>query len=408
MDRPLKYSRRGRAVASWFSAVAAGGVFLSGAVLAALAARPEARFQSTLDSLRAEDAERVAYSSLYFSRRSGWEPSAALVRAWFRLWGEHGKQKEEQNAAAEDLILALEDSRCRSFALALMGRVCYAQELTVQAVQLLQRALRENPDEVEAHRWLGIAAYDIGNTALAASHLQRVAELEPADGRPHRLIGLMLKEQDQYAAAAAAYERSLSRDPSQTDAPVIYLELAQCRFSQRNYDGALAALEHCPATAEAMLVRAECYRAQAKTDAANDALERALAQKPQPPQALALKATLCTEARQEREAVVWLTKAMESEPNNYQFHYQLLQIYRRLGENALAETEARRTDELRRLTDELDELRAEAATNVTDAELRFRISDLARQLDMPELADNWAKAGRLVRHAFPSRPGTKP
>lgn len=397
-----------RRFASWLLALAASGVFLCCGAWLARASSPQARFESALKSMREQDAERLTYQSLYFARRAGWEPCAALVRAWFRLRDDPGKQKEIQNAAAADLIVALEDGRCRSLALALMGRVCYEQELTVQAVKLLERSLRENPDEAEAHRWLGIAAYDIGNTALAADHLQRVAELEPANGRPHRLIGLMLKEQDQYAAAAAAYERSLSRDPSQADAHDVYLELAQCQFSQRNYDGAIDALEHCPETTEALVMRAECNHAQGEAELANEILDRVLSQDRHCPEAFALKATLCTEAQKEREAADWLRRAIELEPNNYHYHYQLLQTYRRLGDKQLSEIEARRTQELQRLTDELDELLGEAGTRVTDAELRFRISDLARQLDMPELADNWAKAGRLVQRAFPPRRGSRP
>lgn len=408
--KPLRTPRQQQRRSRWFVSVACGAVFLSCGVWFARTALPAARFERARESVRAGSFEGVRYELASIDRRPQFETRAALLRAWLLLnetTSEQGKEARHK-AAWADLTLAVDDDECRALALALMGRVLYEQEHLAEALQLLEQALREGPKEAEAYRWLGIAAYDIGDTVVAMDYLQRLAELEPANGLPHRLIGIMLKEKGEFAAAAAAYEISLTRGADHRRAGEVRYDLAECRFFQHNYEGALAALQRCSDSAEVLVLRGECYHAQARSQLAGECADRALQQQPEMPEALALKGKMCSEARNEKEAVEWLERAVEQKPNDFHLHYQLLQSYQRLGKEELARAEAKRIEQLQRMADDLDKLLEEADRRVADAEIRYRIAELASQLDMPELARNWAKAGRLVERAAPVQRGISP
>lgn len=406
----LKTDLRQQRMARWSVAIAAGAALVAGGGWLVRAASPTARFERAREFLRANSPEGVHYELLSLDRRANCESRAGLLRAWLRL-KEVPSEKDKlarQKAAWTDLTFAVDDPECRPLALALMGRILYEQEHLAEALKVLDQALRLGPQEVETYRWLGIAAYDIGDTAKATEYLERVAALEPANGLPHRLIGLMLKEKGEFASAAAAYELSLERDPDQPGADEVRFELAECLRLQRDYEAALSALERCTDTAEVLVLRAECYHALVRHRQANECVERALALDAEMPEALALKGKMCSEAGDEKEAAEWVARAVERKPNDYRLHYQLLQSYQRLGEEALAADEARQIEELRRMSDELDELLAEADRNVADARLRYRIAELASRLDMHELAQNWAKAARLVESAVPPRVEARP
>jgi tetratricopeptide (TPR) repeat protein len=79
-------------------------------------------------------------------------------------------------------------------------------------------------------------------------------------------------------------------------------------------------------------------------------------------------------------------------PHDYAIHYNLSQAYGRTGEHAQAAALAARADELKRLWEEFADLHLQAIGRPSDADVRFRLGEIASQLERKDLAVNWYRA----------------
>lgn len=299
--------------------------------------------------------------------------------------------------ALDELGKAKQDPELETAALTLMGEAWYRLERHVEAQAALQQALEQEPDSVDAHRWLAASYYDIGAIPLALHHLQRTAELDPTDPRPHRLLGLMHKDFGQYQEAIPLYEESLRRDADQPSAEEIRYEMAVCQIESRRYGDALATLEKCPDKPEFNVLRAECHRAQGRLAKAKEALERALAQDADHLEGLLLQGTILLEEGEPQQAVAALTHAVEKHPKDYTLHVRLAQAYDRVDETQKAEDERKVAEELLAIRHEFSQLHREAGDRPRDVGVRLRLAALAQQLDRPDLAEVWLRSAAALQ-----------
>jgi tetratricopeptide (TPR) repeat protein len=99
-----------------------------------------------------------------------------------------------------------------------------------------------------------------------------------------------------------------------------------------------------------------------------------------------------------------LTEAAELQPLNSQVHFQLSQAWKRLEKPQQAAAELRRMREIQAVEREFSDLHETAARQPADAEVRYRLGELARDLGKPELAKVWYRAALAIDpHHEPSR-----
>jgi tetratricopeptide (TPR) repeat protein len=355
------------------------------------AAGPERKFDEGLAALRANQPEETRYCLVSIDHRSDYEAQAALLRGWLRLQSHQAQEPEDYLAIWADLSDALHVRRCRALTLALMGRLLYQGGRLANALNLLDGALAEDPDEIEAHRWLGSALYDVGAAVPALQHLQRVAGQDVSNGRICRLVGLIYRERGDFRDAATAYQQSLTREPGQPDAEQVRLELARCHFALLDYNAALDVLRDCGDTPDVLGLRSLCYVNLGKAEMATECAEQALRADADNVAALNCLAKIDAAGTLER-----LTRAVGRKPNDFQLRQQLVNALRSLDQEDLANEQERRLQKTLKMRAELDQLLLQANENLFDPALRYRIADLAQRLDLSELAADWRKAARML------------
>ena len=78
-----------------------------------------------------------------------------------------------------------------------------------EARRVFAFVVQEQPDNVDAHRGLAAATYDLGQTGQAMAHLEQVIRLAPDDYRPHRLLGNIHRDAGSWGLAEPEYRAAL-------------------------------------------------------------------------------------------------------------------------------------------------------------------------------------------------------
>jgi tetratricopeptide (TPR) repeat protein len=113
-----------------------------------------------------------------------------------------------------------------------------------RAVDLLQRAVDQNPDLIMAHAVLGDLYFDQNQTARAADQYQALTHLDPYNADNFYKLGLSEQLLNRLKAAAASYLRALELNPQDARAArnvgLVYLALNQpaeaARFLKQSID----------------------------------------------------------------------------------------------------------------------------------------------------------------------------
>jgi tetratricopeptide (TPR) repeat protein len=281
--------------------------------------------------------------------------------------------------------------------LTLIGQAWYRLGRHIEAQAALKLVLKQEPDNVDAHRWLAASYYDLGAVGDALLHLQRTADLDPVDPRPLRLLGLIHKDFGQYEAAIPYYEESLRRKSDQADVVEIRVELASCQVETRRYNDALKTLEQCPNSAEFNVLRAKCHYAQGRTRLAKAALLVALEQDSDSLDGLLLHGTILLEDGDIAKAIDAFQRAIKTQPKDYTAHFKLAQAYAHAGDDERSKIEQEMAEKIRVIRHEFAQLHKAAWERRGDAAVRLRLATLARELDRPDLADVWLRSAAALQ-----------
>jgi Tfp pilus assembly protein PilF len=111
---------------------------------------------------------------------------------------------------------------------------------TATAREIFEKALRLNPSDAEAHKYLGLIADSAGDLNEAERHFARAARLQPASASARNNYGVILLRLNRPREAAAEFEASLRADPQQPNALV---NLAQIRFNAGSAEDLRAAAD---------------------------------------------------------------------------------------------------------------------------------------------------------------------
>lgn len=348
--------------------------------------RPAACFARATEAMDGGNAEGIQYSMLPLLRNPGYEAHVSLLQgkllALERRW----------EGVPDAVELAFQHAETEGRALVMKGEALYWMGELREAGDTWTKLLEIDPDNVDAHRWLGVAYYDLGVTPQAIDHLEAAAKLAPDDPRPHRMIGIAWQDVSRPAPAAVAYRESLRRNPDHEDAEDTRFRLGECLHLMRKDAEGLKWLNECPPLTPVLLVRAQCEFGLGHEAKASELLKQVLAEEPENASALILASEMALRRQDAAEAATFLERAAQAAPANVAVHYQLGAVYRRLGREEDAAHEKERMDELKRLADEYQSLTIAAAKAPSDVEVRCRLGDLAQRLDLPHFARTWFRS----------------
>lgn len=352
--------------------------------------QPARQFQRGMQAVRARDWEGVNYAHLALSGAAGYETRDSLFRGALQV------AQRQTEPALDELHFAAKNEETRAAAYELAGEALYVQQNFRAAEASFRRALALDPDLSAAHRQLAAAYYDVGLMGEALSHLQRLAELEPLDPRPHQVMGVIHMDFGNSSAAVEDFEESLRRGPSQVDRQEMLLELAQCQRQLHRYDDARRTLETSDESPEALALLADVWYRQGEREQARRCAQAALDRAADQRLALLVLGRIAFDERRFDEAVTSLHQAAKTAPKDADIRYSLATALRECGRAEDAAAEMRAADELYQKGTLAQTMLQQTAAEPYNAELRYRLGELADELGAPDIAQTWFQATLLL------------
>ncbi len=303
-----------------------------------------------------------------------------------------GRLKE----AVAELQCALEDPRTAPMANMLAGEALYRNRQFQEAIKALSSAVEQDSSLTDAHRRLAAVLYDIGTSEEAVAQLRIVSQQSPDDPRPHRLIGLIYKDMERYETAITEYQETLRRDPDLPEREEVLMELATCLLKTRHFEQLGDILTQCPVSADVLAMQAEAQFEQGNATEAATLVAEALRLAPDHLEALLLKGTIELSRGSVEEAAATLARAAELHPVDFRVHYKLSQAYTRLGRSEQALEQSKEAERFRNLRSRFADLHAQASVDTGNAELRYQLGVMARELQREDLAVSWFSAATAL------------
>ncbi|PYU90001.1 MAG: hypothetical protein DMG25_17900 [Acidobacteria bacterium] len=281
------------------------------------------------------------------ARAVKFDPSLTNARVLLgaSLWRE-GKLDRAIAELERALKAPLSDSAEKTARTALHSAL-FAQENYARALEVLKPLVDKYPQDVDVE-------YSLGQTylQLAAQNFRKIALTDPESYRIHQILGESLAKQGRYRDAILEYKLALARRP---DLAGIHYQIGLLYWvnepSREGEDAALHEFEEelkinpyhawseyrlgqvCRKRKEALEADAHFRRAIA--------LDNTLA-----PARLALASELEAQGNLE-EAEKQFEAAERLEPDNSAVHFRLAQIYKQCGDQASANEEMRKFDEIK-------------------------------------------------------------
>lgn len=277
----------------------------------------------------------------------------------------------------------------------------YSAKRWSDAEAFAQEVLAKNPDQADAHRWLGAIYYDLGVMAEAEHHLTRLSQLTPLDYSPHRMLGLIHKDFERFNEAIADYQKALERHPPQTIRWEILYELAQSQVRLNDFTSALKTLDVPLAREEVQMqvLRAECLWSLDRKTEAQKVLHDVQFSHSVVPVVLQLAARFALDEGRTADAIRTLEKLVTVEPFNHQALFDLSSAFRRVGNDEKANDMLKRRDVAYSLTLRMVELNKQAIQQPNNVALREELAEVCEQLGKSELATVWRQAADSLRNS---------
>ena len=175
----------------------------------------------------------------------------------------------------------------------------------------------------------------------------------PGSYRVNQISGEILETQGKYREAAAEYRKAIEKNPKALDlhfrlGRVILIDSQGAEAldeARREFEAELA-LNHGDAAAEYEV--GQILIAQGKREDATGHLDRALALRPDFPEALVAAGRQRLENKQYSDAISLLNRAIKLQPRSEPAHYTLMMAYRNSGDLESAKREKSILDELQK------------------------------------------------------------
>ena len=191
---------------------------------------------------------------------------------------------------------------------------------------------------------------------LALQTLERIVEVDPESVRAHQLLGDALLAQDLFQQAAREYETAVKIEPR--NPPLLY-SLATAYFNQLDFERAAEnyqrVLKLDPFHAEAHLMQGSCLLRLGRPEEAIPLLRQSLKLEPELIRAHVPMGRALAELDRTAEAIEHFELGAQTDEDG-SVHYQLFNLYRKLGEKEKAKDALLRSQELRRTIESQREL----------------------------------------------------
>jgi len=271
-----------------------------------------------------------------------WNAEAFLGMSELRLG-----HTREASPLLEDAYRHVQDPRVRGRVATDLITLAYQSNDLDQAVDILRALEKASPDD-PATLYMAYRTY----SDLAAQHLSKLEAAAPESAEMHEVLGQLSASQDDFAEAIAQYRKALELDPG---LPGIHFALGQMILANSAEEPARQeaqselklALASDPSNAECEYLLGEIEWLRSKPEEALKHYQKALLLRPGYVDAQIAAGKSLARLGDADGALKYLSEAVAADPQNEAAHYQLSQIYRKLGRGQDAERESATFQRLR-------------------------------------------------------------
>jgi tetratricopeptide (TPR) repeat protein len=303
------------------------------------------------------------------------------------------------------------DGPRREEILLLSGEALYQLKMLSEARQTLLQLVSENPDCVDAHRWLSSIWYDLGANDQAIHHLLEVARLDPSDYRPHWLMGVIFRDFENFPEAISHLETAWKLTPPQGARNDIGVFLSRSLQAEHHYEKALRYLESCDPVPDVLVEKAKAQLSLTRIDDAENTLRQCAP--PEDEQSGSEYFLTYGDILETRSDIAGARQKYEEGvarfPHDEDLQYRLAIALKTLGETERSAVEMAKWEKKNAQKNRLVELNRLAAEQPLNAQVRYELSDLCNEMQRPGLAEMWkAAAIACERAAGTSKPDSQP
>ncbi len=212
------------------------------------------------------------------------------------------------------------------------------------AVEVLQRAAKIFPDDVEVLYSLGSLYYH-----LMFKTYGKMARVAPNSYRYDQVMGRSFEARQEYPAAIVEFQNAIKDNPQ---APGLHYDLGNVYWLQGHYVEARrefeAELEISPEDYLSTWKLGNSYLHERQFDKALPYLQKAIRQKPDLGGAIEDLGKLYVEINENERALPYLNKVVQMDPSEPTPHYLLSRAYRHMGKAAESQAEMAKFEKLKR------------------------------------------------------------
>jgi predicted O-linked N-acetylglucosamine transferase (SPINDLY family) len=233
-------------------------------------------------------------------------------------------QQGQFDKAQEIYLQVLEKDSKNAKAIYLLGSIALQNSRHLEAIELIQMAIKIRPDDVSFHITCGDCFFEINQITDALACYDHAIYLDSKNVLAHYNKGRALKGLDKFEAAILSYDQALELNPKFYQAHYnlgnLLKELKRFKQALASYDQAIA-LE--PTLAVAHLNRGVVLRELNQVEEALESFEEAIKLKPHYAEAFSNRGLALNELNQLQAAVESYEKAITLSPNVGEFYYNL-------------------------------------------------------------------------------------
>ena len=382
--------------------IATLAVLTCGTVAVLMLRQPSLSIDRLVAAADAGDLDVVTPAIRRYRAQTDGKPSADLLEAILLLRG--GRLEKSLSLLAN----IDQEGPLRHLVMRFAGECLHRLQRLGEAARILEVLVREQPDNVEAHRWLGATWYDLGAYNAAIAELEAVTRLAPEDYRPHHLLGIMYADFEQHAESIREFTAALkgAQDPALRDS--MLLELAKAHAALHEYPQASKCLDQAAESGTAARLRAVCLLAEGRPEEATEQVQRAKTLGEDSPELAVLESELLEQQGTATAAEAVLQQAIRRWPAWAGLYYRLGNVQKQLGQDQQANATLQTWQKYRDLASELTQLNLKAIEEPFNAEIRDRLAVICTELQKPELAEMWKTAAAACRQGTNNAPATAP
>jgi tetratricopeptide (TPR) repeat protein len=202
-------------------------------------------------------------------------------------------------------------------AILLLGQLNLRTGKSQLAIDAMEKLLRKHPGMMEIKIVLADAYRAVGRLDDAARMFREQIQLSPQNAQAFTALGIILHQQQKDDEARQAFEKALEIAP---DNSIAAAQLIDLEISARNFDNALQRAQQMAKTtsnaALSQFLEGKIYAAQAKWDAAEGVLTKALTSQPNLPGGYSLLASVYLARNKLADAAHQLESLVAQSPND--------------------------------------------------------------------------------------------